>query len=111
MPLVALGAADVGDRTAARIELLGTTEIVVGLYDDLARSLLASGEAPEPLAREDLTDSVLLDALRRDLLSEDGRATSTAARMIWTGDYLDAVRRLQGTLVRRERDAAPARSS
>jgi hypothetical protein len=45
----------------------------------------------------------LLEALRRDLQAPDGRASTTATRMIWTGDHLDAVRRLQTTLV-----AAPA---
>ena len=89
-----------GDRTAARRELIGTTDRVVGWYDDLAASLLVGGQAPAPLARDELPDAGLVDALRRDLLSEDGRTTSTAARMVWTGDYLDAVRRLQDTLVR-----------
>ncbi len=89
-----------GDRAAARRELLGTTEVVVGWYDDLAASLLQGSRAPTPLARDELADSGLVDALRRDLLSDDGRTTSTAVRMVWTGDYLDAVRRLQDTLVR-----------
>jgi hypothetical protein len=31
-------------------------------------------------------------------LSDDGMATSTAVRMIWTSDHLDAARRLQDSL-------------
>ena len=89
-----------GDRTAARRELIGTTERVVGWYDDLAASLRGGGRAPAPLASDELPDAGLVEALRRDLVSADGRTTSTAARMVWTGDYLDAVRRLQDTLVR-----------
>jgi uncharacterized membrane protein YccC len=88
-----------GDRAAARREILGTSDLVVGWYGDFATSILVAGTAPQPLSRA-LPDAGLVDALRRDLLSADGRTTSTAARMIWTGDYLDAVRRLQDTLVR-----------
>ena len=89
-----------GDRAAARREILGTSDLVVGWYGEFATSLLVAGTAPQPLSRAALPDAGLVDALRRDLLSADGRTTSTAARMIWTGDYLDAVRRLQDTLVR-----------
>jgi hypothetical protein len=42
----------------------------------------------------------------RDLRSDDGEATDTGVRMIWTGDHLDAVRRLQETLVEPARAAA-----
>jgi hypothetical protein len=41
----------------------------------------------------------LLRAVRRDLGGEDGRASNTAVRMIWTSDHLDAARRLQASLV------------
>ena len=35
----------------------------------------------------------------------DGKATATGVRMIWTGDHLDAVRRLQEMLVEPARAA------
>jgi hypothetical protein len=49
-------------------------------------------------------DSQLLAAVGRDLRRVDGAASATAARVIWTGDHLDAARRMQETLV------APARA-
>jgi hypothetical protein len=55
-------------------------------------------DAPPPLGADPATDRQLIDAVRRDLHVHDGCASSTAARMIWTGDHLDAVRRLQSTL-------------
>jgi uncharacterized membrane protein YccC len=86
---------DPGDRTAARAVLLANTELIVGWYDELAGSLDGRNAAPEPLAHDDRTDDRLMDALRHDLLGADGRSGGTAARMMWTGDYLDAIRRLQ----------------
>ena len=91
--------ASVGDRSAARQELLRTSEHLKLWYDDLARSL-EEGRAPrEPLAHDRVADGRLLDAVRHDLQGEDGRASATAVRMIWTGDHLDAVRRLQKIIV------------
>jgi hypothetical protein len=48
---------------------------------------------------DDQADARLVGAVSHDLRDEDGRATATGVRMIWTGDHLDATRRLQGTLV------------
>jgi hypothetical protein len=41
----------------------------------------------------------LVDAVARDLRDGDGHATATGVRVIWTGDHIDAVRRLQAMLV------------
>jgi hypothetical protein len=84
-----------GDRTAAREEILRTTELVKGWYEDLAASLLSGGALRAPLDRDAAADGRLVDAVRQDLRAEDGAATATAVRMIWTGDHLDAARRLQ----------------
>ena len=92
-----------GERAAARQELLARSGSMVDWYESFAASLTGNGEVPEPLTQDAFDDSRLLDVLSRDLGGSDGRATGTAARMIWTGDHLDAARRLQGTLV------APAR--
>ncbi len=85
-----------GDRTTARAELLQASAAVNGWYEDLARSLVAGGGAPrEPLARDTAAGGRLVEAVRHDLRSEDGESSATAVRMIWTGDHLDAARRLQ----------------
>jgi len=88
-----------GDRAAARQELLASTELMVDWYNGFAASLTGHGEVPEPLPRDELADGRLIEAVSHDLRRQDGRASATAARMIWTGDHLDAARRLQGILV------------
>ena len=60
---------------------------------------------PEPLARDRLADDRLVEAVGHDLRDADGQATATAVRMIWTGDHLDAARRLQASLVEPARAA------
>jgi uncharacterized membrane protein YccC len=88
-----------GDRTAARSELLATSALVRGWYDELATSLAARHDVPAPLAHDKVADGRFVGAVRHDLLAQDGNATATAVRMIWTGDHLDAVRRMQAALV------------
>ena len=89
-----------GDRAAARAELLRHSASVRGWYDELAESLDGRRSVPEPLVRDQESDNRLLYAVRHDLTGEDGRASAAAVRMIWTGDHLDAARRLQASLVR-----------
>ncbi len=93
------------DAAAARHEILGTAERVTGWYDGLATTMITGGELPQPLAHDKAADGRLVQAVRRDLLSDDGRATATAVRMIWTGDHLDVVRRLQAAII------SPARAT
>lgn len=88
-----------GDRSAARREVLTSTARVTGWYADLAVSLLGGKDVPPPLERDAAGDQRLVDLLRRDFVSADGTSSATAVRMIWTGDHLDAARRLQGLLV------------
>ena len=87
-----------GDMAAARHEILGTAERVTGWYDGLATTMITGGELPQPLAHDKAADGRLVRAVRRDLLGDDGRASATAVRMIWTGDHLDVVRRLQAAI-------------
>lgn len=94
-----------GDRTAARRELLQASETVKRWYEDLATSLLDGSEPRAPLAHDKVADGRLVEAVRHDLRGEDGKASATAVRMIWTGDHLDAVRRLQQIIT------GPARAS
>jgi uncharacterized membrane protein YccC len=88
-----------GDRAAAREELLRSSEMLKHWYEQLASSLLSDAQPPPPLPRDEVADGRLLAAVRRDLSGADGRASATALRMIWTGDQLDAVRRLQEVIV------------
>ena len=81
---------------------------MTGWYDRFAESLLGRGTVPEPLAHDTVADARLVEAIGHDLRGEAGEATATAVRMIWTGDHLDAARRLQGTLVGPAREVAPA---
>ena len=88
-----------GDVAAARHEILGTAERVAGWYDGLASTMITGGELPQPLAQDKAADGRLVRAVRRDLLGDDGRASATAVRMIWTGDHLDVVRRQQAAII------------
>jgi uncharacterized membrane protein YccC len=94
-----------GDRAAARRELLASTEAMTAWYDAFAASLVREGPVPDPSPSDLDAQERLVDAVARDLRGDDGRATGTAVRMIWTGDHLDAARRLQSTL------AGPARTA
>jgi hypothetical protein len=94
-----------GDRTAARVELVASTEQMTGWYRDFAAALTGRNDLPEPLTHDQPADARLVDAVSHDLRGEDGQATATAVRMIWTGDHLDAARRLQASLI------APARTA
>lgn len=90
---------DGGDRAAARRELLSGSDQVRGWYARFADSLVGQGPVPEPLSADAVADGRLVDAVGHDLRDADGHATATAVRVIWTGDHLDAVRRLQTMLV------------
>jgi uncharacterized membrane protein YccC len=94
-----------GDAAAARHEILGTAERVTGWYGALATTLITGGELPQPVAHDKAADGRLVRAVRRDLLGDDGTASATAVRMIWTGDHLDVVRRLQAAII------SPARAT
>ncbi|SOD71672.1 uncharacterized membrane protein YccC [Jatrophihabitans sp. GAS493] len=89
----------VGDRVAARAELLAFAASVRGWYADLAVMLVDGGALREPSAHDKVADGRLVEAVRHDLRGEDGRASATAVRMIWTGDHLDAARRLERTII------------
>jgi uncharacterized membrane protein YccC len=88
-----------GDRAAARRELMSGSDMVRGWYARFAESLSGHGAVPEPLSADAVADGRLVDAVGQDLRDEDGHATATAVRVIWTGDHLDAARRLQAMLV------------
>jgi uncharacterized membrane protein YccC len=92
------GAGD-GDRSGARRELLASARMMTEWYAAFAASLLGRAAVPEPLTHDGESDTRLIAAVSDDLLNDEGTATATAIRMIWTADHLDAARRLQGSLV------------
>jgi uncharacterized membrane protein YccC len=98
-----------GDRSAARRELLAGAERMTGWYDGVAASLAGGDRVPDPLEPDGPADSRLVEAVSHDLRSRDGDATATGVRVIWTGDHLDAARRLQGLLVEPAREAVAHR--
>lgn len=87
------------DRAAAQQELRVMAERLAQWYDQLAASLEAERPLPEPLGRDLGSNSRLVEAVRRDLQDEEGRATATGVRVVWTGDHLEVARRLQHVLV------------
>jgi len=91
--------APAGDLTAARQELLSASARVTRWYEELAGNLLGRRALPAPLAHDSAADGRLIEAVRHDLTGEDGTASATAVRMIWTGDHLDAACRLQQAIV------------
>ena len=102
------GDASGGDRSAARRELLSAADHVAGWYDRFARSMVQGEPVPEPLFTNEIAADRLVEAVARDLRGTDGYATATGVKVIWTGDHLDAVRRLQDTLVEPARAAVAA---
>jgi uncharacterized membrane protein YccC len=88
-----------GDRSAARRELQSSSKLMTDWYDRFAASLAGAASVPEPLPADEVADGRLVDAVASDLRDSNGHATATGVRVIWTGDHLDAVRRLQHMLV------------
>jgi hypothetical protein len=74
-----------------------------GWYDALAVSLEHGGDVPAPLDADPTADDRLVAATQRDLRSGDAAVAATAVRVLWTGDHLDAARRLEALV------AEPAR--
>ncbi len=86
------------DRTAARGELLESTAAVEGWYETLAAALAGHGAVPAAPAPDEAANTRLVEVVRRDLAGE-AEEVGTAVRILWTGDHLDAARRLQAGLV------------
>jgi hypothetical protein len=86
-------------RAGARRELLQTAGGLTAWYDRFAASLAGAADVPDPMSGDADADSRLVETVASDLRDGDGHATATGVRVIWTGDHLDAVRRLQESLV------------
>jgi uncharacterized membrane protein YccC len=89
-----------GDRTAARNEVISEVNQVTAWYQAMAAALDGPGTVPAELPAADADgDARLVDAVRHDLTSADGRGTATAVRMIWTSDHITVARRLQSRII------------
>jgi hypothetical protein len=86
------------DRSAARGEILKSLSRVRNWYDDLAASLTNGQRPHDPQTYDQAADRRLIEAVRSDLDGGDNEAADTAVRIVWTGDHLDATRRLQETI-------------
>jgi len=92
------GPATVGNASVG-VELRAIARGVTHWYESFADALAGRSGVPAPLDADPETVGRLVDAAGRDL--EPGRAGGAAelgARIIWTSDHLDAVRRLQAAL-------------
>ena len=63
-----------------------------------AQSMVFLGHEVTDGTKDLLLDGTL-DAVASDLRSSERRSNAVAVRVIWTGDHLDAARRLQGSLL------------
>ena len=99
-----------GARSAARRELLSAAEYMTSWYGHFAASLTLREPVPDPLATDQVADGRLIEAVGEDLCRSGGQETATGVRVVWTGDHLDSVRRLQETLVEPARAAVAERS-
>jgi hypothetical protein len=100
-----------GDRSAARGELLSGAEYMTSWYGHFAASLIRSEPVPDPLGPDGGADGRLVNAIARDLCRSGGQESPTGVRVVWTGDHLDAARRLQQDLVGPARAALAEPSS
>jgi hypothetical protein len=94
------------DRSAACGEVVQSLTRLSSWYDDLASSLVSGEQPRDPLAYDQAADARLIEAVRLDLDSGDSEAAATAVRLVWTGDHLDAARRLQEAIVPAARAAS-----
>lgn len=99
-------AASSGDRVAASLELTAATTRVTAWYHGMAAALTGDGQVPDALPHDKAADRQLIRAVRHDLRGPDGAGSTVAVRMIWTGDHIDAARRLQAAVLTPARAAA-----
>jgi uncharacterized membrane protein YccC len=102
------------ERADARLEILGSVTRVTDWYRGLAVGLDRDTAIPDPVPLDPAAVARLVESVRQDLSDEQGRATATAVRIIWTGDHIDVARRLQPSLAAAARpkgaQRAPGRS-
>ena len=95
-------------RVAAARELLARARELQDWYGALEGALVRNAPLPDATPADPLGDERLVATIDHDLRSDDGSATSAAVRVMWTGDHLDAVRRLEAALVGPAREVGRA---
>jgi hypothetical protein len=78
---------------------------MTGWYEAFAAALTDHVALPEPLPDDPAASERLVAAVGEDLRGAEAGAGATAVRVLWTGDHLDAARRLQAMI------AGPARAA
>ena len=84
------------DGAGRALELLA--DRLTGWYRELGRDLVARAMPPEPLDHDLPLEQRLADAVA-EKVGDASMDAATAIRILWTADYLDVVRRLQGAIV------------
>ena len=99
------------DHSHARQLLAVGTKTQVDWYAHLSASLAGYGPVPEALGQDSNLRKQVADAVSQDLLASNGVASSSAVRMLWTGDHIDSARRLQDALVGPAREVTSSQPS
>jgi hypothetical protein len=86
-------------RVAAARELIARAQELERWYGELETALREGRALPDPAPGDPLADARLVRTIDHDLRADDGEATAVATRVMWTGDHLDAARRLEAALV------------
>jgi uncharacterized membrane protein YccC len=87
-----------GGDEDVRAELRGIELGVVGWYEIFAAALGGVGRIPDPLGEDATGLDRLAGVVSAGLADADGARMETARRILWTGDHLDAARRLQAAI-------------
>lgn len=87
------------DREGAHRALDASLARLGDWYGRLAARLVEGAAPPPPEPADASARSRLAAAVANDLGDARGTVTATAVRIVWTGDYLDVVRRLEGLIV------------
>jgi len=82
-------------RVGAGVEIMGAAVRVTDWYHRFADGFDRGAPVPEPVERRPRAAARLAASVRGELVDDQGRATPEAVRIIWTGDHVDAARRLQ----------------
>jgi hypothetical protein len=97
-------------RVAAARELTARASELQRWYSGLESALREGRPLPDPQPPDPLADARLVRTIDHDLRAADGEATAVATRVMWTGDHLDAARRLEDALVGPARQVGVASS-
>jgi uncharacterized membrane protein YccC len=99
------------DTPRAQFALIVTTERVTNWFAAMAQALTGIGTVPHALPRDGASAKRLVEALSEDLGSVSAPDPSVRAhtvRLVWTGDHMDAARRLQDLVEQPARTASRA---